>query len=219
MKRPPDPDTTPVPAVPEGANAGPRALFEIDAVVIGASAGGVDALAILFDSLPAGFKPAILVVVHIPPDRPSRLAELYRQRCQLPVREALDKEPVAPGTIYFAPPDYHLLVEKDRTLSLSSDPPVAFSRPSIDVLFDSAALAYRERLLGIVLSGANSDGAQGLATIRRAGGVGWVQLPVDAAADAMPRAAIEAAGADLVLAVRDMAERLPQLRSGRAVAI
>jgi len=218
MKRPPDPASA-VPGVPKGAETAPRALFDIDAVVIGASAGGVDALAILFDSLPAGFKPSILVVVHIPPDRPSRLAELYRPRCQLPVREALDKEPVAPGTIYFAPPDYHLLVEKDRTLSLSSDPPVAFSRPSIDVLFESAAHAYRDRLLGIVLSGANSDGAQGLATIRRAGGVGWVQDPDDAAADTMPRAAIEAADPELVLGVRDMAERLPQLRSGRAVAI
>lgn len=196
-----------------------KAIIEIDAIVIGASAGGVDALAILFESLPAGFRPSILVVVHIPPDRPSLLADLYRQRCPLPVREALDKEPVAPGTIYFAPPDYHLLVEKDRTLSLSGDPPVAFSRPSIDVLFESAALAYRDRLLGIVLSGANSDGAQGLATIRRAGGHGWVQSPEDAVADAMPRAAIAGAGAELVLPVRDMAERLTQLRSGRAVAI
>ena len=195
------------------------ALLDIEAIVIGASAGGVDALAILFDSLPAGFKPSILVVVHIPPDRPSRLAELYRQRCPLDVREALDKERVAAGTIYFAAPDYHLLVEPDRTLSLSSDAPVAFSRPSIDVLFESAAFAYREKLLGIVLSGANSDGAQGLATIRAAGGHAWVQEPGDALADAMPAAAIAHAGADLVLPVRDMAERLAQLRSGRAVAI
>jgi two-component system, chemotaxis family, protein-glutamate methylesterase/glutaminase len=196
-----------------------KALLDIEAIVMGASAGGVDALAILFDALPAGFKPSILVVVHIPADRPSRLAELYRQRCALEVREALDKERVAPGTIYFAPPDYHLLVEPDHTLSLSSDPPVAFSRPSIDVLFESAAVAYREKLLGIVLSGANSDGAAGLATIRDAGGHAWVQEPEDAAADAMPAAAIAHAGADLILPVRDMAERLAQLRSGRAVAI
>ena len=196
-----------------------KALLDIDAVVIGASAGGVDALAILFDSLPAGYKPAILVVIHIPPDRPSLLADLYRARCHLPVREALDKEPVEPGTIYFAPPDYHLLVEPDRHLSLSGDPPVGFSRPSIDVLFESAAHAYRERLLGIVLTGANSDGAQGLAAIRAAGGHAWVQQPEDAAAETMPAAALANAGADLVLPVRDMAERLAQLRSGRAVAI
>lgn len=196
-----------------------KALLSIDAVTIGASAGGVDALAILFDALPEGFRPAILVVIHIPPDRPSQLAELYRSRCRLPVREALDKEPVEAGTIYFAPPDYHLLVEPDRQLSLSADPPVAYSRPSIDVLFESAALAYRERLLGIVLSGANSDGARGLAAIRAAGGHAWVQQPGDAVAEAMPSAAIAGAGADLVLPVRDMAERLAQLRSGRAVAI
>ena len=196
-----------------------RAELLIDAIAIGASAGGVDALAILFEALPEGFKPAILVVVHIPADRPSLLAELYRPRCRLPVREALDKEPIAPGTIYFAPPDYHLQVEPDRQLSLSGDAPVAFSRPSIDVLFESAALVYRERLLGIVLSGANSDGAAGLAAIRNAGGHAWVQQPEDAAAEAMPAAAIAAAGADLILPVRDMAERLAQLRSGRAVAI
>ena len=196
-----------------------RAELRIDAITIGASAGGVDALSILFDALPEGFKPSILVVVHIPGDRPSLLADLYRARARLPVREALDKEPVEPGTIYFAPPDYHLLVEPDRHLSLSADPPVGFSRPSIDVLFESAAPVYRHRLLGIVLSGANSDGAQGLAAIRRAGGHAWVQQPDDAAAEAMPTAAIAGAGADLVLPVRDMAERLAQLRSGRAVAI
>ena len=196
-----------------------RADLQIEAIVIGASAGGVDALAILFEALPEGFKPSILVVVHIPPDRPSLLADLYRARTRLPVREALDKEPIEPGTIYFAPPDYHLQVEPDRHLSLSGDPPVAFSRPSIDVLFESAAHAYRDRLLGIVLTGANSDGAQGLAGIRAAGGHAWVQQPQDAAADAMPAAALASAGADLVLPIRDMAERLAQLRSGRAVAI
>jgi two-component system chemotaxis response regulator CheB len=196
-----------------------KAMMEIRAVVVGASAGGVDALGILLDALPAGFKPAILVVVHIPPDRPSLLAELYRPRCRLPVREALDKEAIEGGTVYFAPPDYHLLVESDHTLSLSGDAPVAFSRPSIDVLFESAAHVYRSALLGIVLTGANSDGAAGLAAVRGAGGHGWVQDPDDAFADAMPSAAIKVGGADLVLPLRDLAERLAQLRSGRAVAI
>ncbi|HEX7465904.1 MAG TPA: chemotaxis protein CheB [Usitatibacter sp.] len=196
-----------------------KAILEIEAIAIGASAGGVDALAILFEALPAPFKPAIVVVVHIPANRPSMLAELYRARCRLPVREALDKEPIEPGTIYFAPPDYHLLVEKDKSLSLSHDPPVAFSRPSIDVLFESAALAYGPALLGIVLSGANSDGANGLVAVRQAGGHAWVQEPGDALANAMPAAAIANAGADLVVPIRDMAERLVQLRSGRAVAI
>jgi two-component system chemotaxis response regulator CheB len=196
-----------------------NAVMEIEAIVIGASAGGVDALAILVEALPRPFVPAILVVVHVPPDKPSLLVELYRQRSRLPVREALDKERVEPGTIYFAPPDYHLLVERERTLALSHEAPVGFSRPSIDVLFESAAHAYGTRVLGIVLSGANADGAEGLAAIRAAGGHAWVQQPSDALAQAMPAAAIARAGADLVVPVRDMAERLAHLRSGRAVAI
>ena len=193
--------------------------MDIEAIVIGASAGGVDAMALLFESLPAAFVPAILVVLHIRADKQSLLAELYRPRCRLPVREALDKERVEGGTVYLAPPDYHLRVEREKTISLSRDAPVVFSRPSIDVLFESAALAYRERLLGIVLSGANSDGAEGLAAIRAAGGRAWVQDPAEAQAKVMPAAAIARAGADLILPVRDMGERLAQLRSGRAIAI
>lgn len=191
----------------------------IEAIAIGASAGGVDALGTLIGALPSPYVPAILVVVHVPADRPSALAPLLASRCRLPVREALDKEPVESGTVYIAPPDYHLLVEREHTLSLSCDPPVAYSRPSIDVMFESAALAYGDRLLGIVLSGANSDGAEGLAAIRREGGLAWVQRPSDAIAPAMPAAAIERAGADLVLSLPDMAERLAHLRSGRMVAV
>lgn len=191
----------------------------IEAIVMGASAGGVEAVGALLAALPAPYAPSIVVVLHVPPDRPSALAHLFAQRCRLPVREALDKEPIERGTVYLAPPDYHLLVEREKVLSLSRDAPVAFSRPSIDVMFESAAIAYGEALLGIVLSGANSDGAGGLAAIRRAGGRAWVQAPEDAMASAMPSAAIERAGADLVLALPDMAQRLAHLRSGRMVAI
>lgn len=194
-------------------------MLEIEAVAIGASAGGVEGIGVLLAALPAGFQPAILVVQHIPADRTSLLVELYGPRCRLPTREALDKEAVVPGTVYFAPPDYHLLVEKERTLALSREAPVMYSRPSIDVLFESAAQAYGPRVLGLVLSGANSDGALGLAAIRKAGGTAWVQDPEDAIARAMPEAAIALAGADLVLPLKDLAERLVQLRSGRAVAI
>jgi two-component system chemotaxis response regulator CheB len=123
------------------------------------------------------------------------------------------------GCVYLAPPDYHLLLEKERTLALSRDDPVNFSRPSIDVLFESAAHAYGAALLGIVLTGANADGAEGLHAIRSAGGRAWVQSPSDALAQAMPAAAIERAGADLVLPVHDMAERLVHLRTGRPVAL
>ena len=195
------------------------AVLEIEAIAVGGSAGAVDALAILLEALPERFAPAIVAVVHIPADRPSRLAQLYQPRCRCPVHEALDKERILPGTVYFAPPGYHLLVEKEKTLALSQEAPVGFSRPSIDVLFESAALAYGRRLLGIVLSGANDDGAAGLAAIRAAGGRAWVQEPSDALSAAMPLSAIARAGADLVLTARDMAERLVQLHGGKAIAI
>jgi two-component system, chemotaxis family, protein-glutamate methylesterase/glutaminase len=191
----------------------------IEAIAIGGSAGGFDALSTLLQALPARFAPAILVVLHIPPDRPSQLASLFGGRCRLPVREALDKESIEPGTVYVAPPDYHLLVENERMLSLSQDAPVAFSRPSIDVMFESAAIAYRERLLGIVVSGANDDGAAGLAAIREAGGRAWVQDPAEATASAMPAAAVKRGSPELVLPIRDLAERLAHLRSGRLLPI
>jgi two-component system chemotaxis response regulator CheB len=198
----------------QGASGGPS----IDAIVIGASAGGVEAVGTLLQALPLPYTPSLIVVIHIPADPPSLLAEIFQARCRLPVHEALDKEHVEPGTVYVAPPGYHLLVKADRTLALSRHPPVAFSRPSIDVLFEAAAAAYGDRVLGIVLSGANNDGAAGLAAIRAAGGRGWVQAPADARAAAMPQAAIDTAGADLVVPVHDMAVRLAHLRGGRGVA-
>jgi two-component system chemotaxis response regulator CheB len=118
-----------------------------------------------------------------------------------------------------APPDYHLMVEDRNTLALSREAPVLFSRPSIDVLFESAADAFGDALTAIVVSGANEDGAQGLAAVRKAGGRAWVQSPSEAYAATMPAAAIERAGADLVAPIRDLAERLVHLRTGRVIAI
>ncbi len=160
-------------------------------VVIGASAGAVQALSEILTALPANFPLPILIVVHVPADRGSILAPLFEKKCVMPVREAEDKEPAMGGVIYFAPPDYHLLVEMDETLSLSSDEEVLYSRPSIDVLFESAADAYGPELIGIVLTGANSDGAQGLKAVADAGGTALVQEPSTAYADAMPRAALK----------------------------
>jgi two-component system chemotaxis response regulator CheB len=192
---------------------------KVDAVVMGGSAGGLEAVATLLQALPEPFVPAVLVVLHIPAERPSLLAELFAQRCRLPVREALDKEHLQGGTVYVAPADYHLLVEDRHTLALSREAPVLFSRPSIDVLFESAAEAFGDCLTAIVVSGANEDGARGLAAVREAGGRAWVQSPSEAYAAAMPAAAIERAGADLVAPIRDIAERLMHLRTGRVVAI
>ncbi len=164
----------------------------IEAVVIGGSAGAVEALSKLLPVIPRGARIPFLVVVHLPPERESAIPELFRSRCQVEVKEAEDKEPIRPATIYFAPPNYHLLVEPDRRLSLSSEEPVLYSRPSIDVLFESAADAYGAELAGIILTGANPDGANGLRAICKAGGLGLVQAPGSAAAPAMPEAALAA---------------------------
>jgi two-component system chemotaxis response regulator CheB len=162
-----------------------------EAVVIGASAGALGALSVILPALPAGFRLPLIVVVHVPPDKRSMLAELFQAKCRIPVREAEDKEPINPGTVYFAPSDYHLLVETEKSLSLSSDEPVLFSRPSIDVLFESAADSYGSALIAIILTGANQDGAKGMRAVAEAGGITLVQNPDGAFASAMPEAAIE----------------------------
>ena len=180
--------------------------WDIDAVAIGASAGGVEVLSLLLSSLPAGCRASFMIVVHIPRERPSLLPEVFSARCALPVREAEDKEPVQPGVVYFAPPDYHLLVDRGPAFALSSDEPVHFSRPSIDVLFDSAADIYGERLLGLILTGANQDGAEGLAAIGRAGGRTVVQEPGGAAVPFLPQAALQAGPVDFVLSLAQLQE-------------
>ncbi len=158
-------------------------------VVVGASAGGVEALTAVLQPLPAEYPLPVMVVLHIPADRDSILPNLFQSKCRLRVKEAEDKEQIEGRTIYFAPPDYHLLIEADRRLSLSSEEPVHYSRPSIDVLFESAAQACGSQVLGVVLTGANSDGAAGLRAICDRGGIALVQDPDTAYASAMPTAA------------------------------
>jgi two-component system chemotaxis response regulator CheB len=162
----------------------------VEAVVVGASAGGIQALGVLLPALPAETPFPIIIVLHLPPRSPSAIVDVFAKRCAIAVREASSKEEAAPGTAFFAPPDYHLLVESDRTFSLSIDPPDNHSRPSIDALFVSAADAYGPALLGVILTGASSDGAEGAEAICRAGGVVVVQDPSTAEAPTMPSAAI-----------------------------
>lgn len=171
------------------------------AVAIGASAGAIHALLHILPALPDDFALPVLVVVHVPPGRRSELTALFGAKCRLPVVEGEDKEPVAPGTVVFAPPDYHMLVEAGGTIALSRDEPVFFSRPSIDVLFESAADAYGPGLVGVVLTGANEDGAMGLAAVAEAGGTTLVQDPATAYARAMPQAAIAACSGARVLSL------------------
>ncbi len=178
------------------------------AVVIGASAGALQALSQILPKLPSDFPVPVLIVVHIPADRRNMLAPLFQAKCRMLVREAEDKEPAMAGTIYFAPPGYHLLVESDGSLSLSSDEEVLYSRPSVDVLFESAADAYGPNVIGIILTGANPDGAQGLKAIGESGGTAIVENPADAYADTMPEEALKACPNAHVLALGEIAAHL-----------
>lgn len=177
----------------------------IELVAIGASAGGVDALIRLLSALPRSWHLPMVVVLHLPEDHESRLPAVFADRTHLGVREALDKAPLEAATLYFAPAGYHLSVERERCFSLSCEPPVLFSRPSIDVLMSSAADAYGAAVAGLLLTGANEDGARGLAQIHLAGGITAVQDPADAEVPSMPQAALRTHQPDVVAP-------LPQLR-------
>jgi two-component system chemotaxis response regulator CheB len=183
----------------------------IDAVVIGASAGGLAALSMLVEGLTSDLRQPLLMVQHVPPSAPTQLAEIFRRKTALRVKEADDKEVVRGGTLYFAAPGYHLLVEADLSLSLSQDDAVHFSRPSIDVLFESAADAWGDRVAGILLTGANEDGAAGLEAIRRSGGVTIVQDPEEAEVPTMPLSALQRFAPDYILPLRDIHNLLREL--------
>lgn len=188
----------------------------VEAVVIGASAGGVHALLTLLSGLPERFFLPIIAVLHLPKERDSRLAVVFQQRLGMAVREAADKETIAPSTLYFAGSGYHLSIETDRTFSLSCEEPVHYSRPSIDVLMESAADAYGANLAGILLTGANFDGAAGLARIKQLGGLTAVQDPAEAQVATMPQAAIRKLKPNLILTLDGLRQLLIQLDENHA---
>lgn len=197
-----------------GMSTGMRAALAgrcIEAVVIGGSAGCVDALVTLLPALPRGYPLPVFCILHLPADRESRLAEIFGERLPLPVRQAADKEAIVPGTVYFAGPGYHLSVERDFTFSLSCEPPVSFARPAIDVLMASAADVYGPGLAGILLTGANHDGADGMAAIHAAGGLTVVQDPADAQVPTMPQEALRRFTPHLVLPLAAIHALLPLL--------
>ena len=160
----------------------------VEAVVIGGSAGSVRALELILPELPAQFPP-VLVVVHVLASSQSSLASIYSRRSALRVIEAEPGASIEPGHVYFAPADYHLLVEPSRRCALSIEPPLHFSRPAIDVLFESAAEAYGPSLVGVVLTGASADGARGLRAVADRGGRALIQDPASAEVPTMPAAA------------------------------
>ncbi|OLF53586.1 chemotaxis protein CheB [Pseudomonas chlororaphis] len=193
------------------AAIGTSVLPRVEAIVVGASAGGVEALLTIFTAFPQGFRLPIVVVLHVPDERRSQLAEVFAQRLALSVKEAGDKQSIDRGTLYFAAPGYHLSVEQDRSLSLSQEDRVHHSRPAIDYLFDSAADAYGPRLAAVLLTGANRDGAQGLAQVKRRGGLSIVQDPAEAQVATMPEAAIALHQPDYILPLHGISRLLVEL--------
>jgi len=182
--------------------------FEI--VVVGTSTGGLKASQTLLSGLPEGFPMPIVIVQHRGKGSETGLREFLSQGSSVPVVEPEDKESLRRGYAYLAPRDYHLLIE-NQSFALSTDPPVGFARPSIDVLFESAADEYQERVIGIILTGANRDGARGLAAIKFRGGLTIVEDPVSAACREMPEAAIAQTKPDWILPLEEIAPRLHKL--------
>jgi two-component system chemotaxis response regulator CheB len=161
------------------------------AIVIGTSAGGLYALSFILKKLPAAYPIPVMVVQHRSKDQRDLLEEVLQAKCRITIKQADEKEKIEKGFVYIAPPDYHLLVEADKTFSLSSDEPVRYSRPSIDVLFETAAVVFKESLVGIILTGASDDGTAGTVAVKKYGGLTIAQDPAEAQFPSMPRAAIE----------------------------
>ena len=183
----------------------------IQIIAFGCSAGGFEALGLLLPNLTQNFPVPIVIVLHIPADSGSILSDSFSKKCQMPVREVEDKTPLAPGNIYLAPANYHLLVEPTGELSLSTEEPVHYSRPSIDVLFESVAMAYGPAALGIILTGANADGAAGLKSILERGGRAIVQDPTEADYSTMPEAALLSNPNSEVMKISQISNFLTQL--------
>lgn len=172
---------------------------------MGVSAGGLTALTAILPRLSQNLSLPLLIVQHMSPDSDDFLAHHFDKLCASRVKEAEDKEPIKNNVIYFAPANYHMLVEQDRSLALSTTERIQYSRPAIDILFETAAEAYLDKLVGIILTGANSDGTQGMRRIKELNGFTIAQSPKTAEADAMPRSAITRAGVDQILDLEEIA--------------
>ena len=170
-----------------------------EVVVIGTSAGGLYALTTLLETLPRHFPIPILIVQHRSKEERTLLEEVLSHKCEISIRQAEEKEPIQSGTVYFAPPDYHLLIERNKTFSLSSDERVNYSRPSIDVLFETAADVYKNKTLAILLTGANQDGAAGIKIVKKYGGTTMAQDPLEAMYPVMPKSAIDTGQVDHIM--------------------
>lgn len=179
-----------------------------EAIVIGVSSGGMNAMKVMFSLLPKDFTIPVIIVQHIGAHSDSQWIKLLNNKSNIPIKESDEKEKIENGNVYIAPPNYHLLIEKDKTFSLTVGERVNYSRPSIDELFESAAEAYADKLIGIVLTGSNNDGTNGLKRIKEYGGLTIAQDPKTAASAYMPASAIAAINPDYVLSLEGITELL-----------
>jgi len=179
-------------------------LREVKALVIGGSAGSLDVVIKILERLPKSLNIAIIIILHRKNSYDSSLALLLDSKSPVKVREAEEKEKILPGIVYLAPADYHLLIERDHTFSLDSSEKVQYSRPSIDVTFQSAADVYGKSLAALLLSGANSDGSKGMLAIAKNGGITVVQNPISAEVGFMPKSAILTTVVDYILETKDL---------------
>jgi len=182
-----------------------------EAIVAGVSSGGFDALHAILPALPANLRVPVIVVQHQLDGSDEYLPNSLDEKSALAVKPADDGEPLEPGVVYIAPPAFHLMVENDRCLSLSTDERVCYARPSVDVLFETAAEAFQERLIAMVLTGANADGSEGLRKVKSLGGTAIVQNPKNAFMDTMPRAALKAVDPDFIVDLDDIPALLTKL--------
>jgi two-component system, chemotaxis family, protein-glutamate methylesterase/glutaminase len=201
--------------VPKPAERFPGTAFDV--VAIASSAGGIAAIGHILESLPAGFSAAIVVVQHLDPRHRSLMAEILRRRTPLNVLQAAEGDRIRPGTVHIAPPDRHLLVNRDGSLSLTQSELVHFVRPSADLLFESVAASYRDRAIAVVLTGTGSDGSLGIGGIKKMGGTVIVQDQESAEFFGMPAAAIKSGHADFILRLDEIPTALTTLVTGGSV--
>jgi len=182
-----------------------------DAIVIGVSSGGMNAMNVMFPLLPKEFKIPIIIVQHINARSDSQWIKLLNSKYKLCIKEVDEKELIEQGIVYIAPPNYHLLIEKNKTFSLTVDERINFARPSIDVLFESAAEAYKSKLIGIILTGSNNDGSKGIKRIKEYGGLTIIQNPETAESSYMPASAISSITPDYILSLEEIMKLLLSL--------
>jgi two-component system chemotaxis response regulator CheB len=190
-----------------------------EAIVIGVSSGGMNAMKVMFSLLPKEFNTPIIIVQHISSQSENLWIRLLNDKSNIYIKEADEKEKIENGKVYIAPPNYHLLIERDKTFSLTVDERVNYARPSIDVLFESAAEAYKNKLIGVILTGSNNDGTNGLKRIKEYGGLTIVQDPATAESSYMPASAIAVVQMDYILTLENIIKLLIKIDAQKEYSI